>query len=92
MEAVVVSWGQVDDTVVERIPFLGDQLVSEGVTGGSWREGQVFCTGSRAQEGLQGVGFALYLFHLRVLHLPKGEDLAMMGWSGGIRVLMVRRG
>ena len=40
MEAVVVSWGQVDDTVVERIPFLGDQLVSEGVTGGSYWVGQ----------------------------------------------------
>ena len=40
MEEVVVSWGQVDDTVVERIPFLGDQLVSEGVTGGSYWVGQ----------------------------------------------------
>ena len=37
---MVVSWGQVDDTVVERIPFLGDQLVSEGVTGGSYWVGQ----------------------------------------------------
>lgn len=74
---MVVSWGQVDDTVVQLIPFPGDQLVSEGVTGGSWREGQVLCIGSRAQEGLQGVGYALYLLHLRVLHLPKGEDLAI---------------
>lgn len=74
---MVVSWGQVDDTVVELIPFPGDQLASEGVTGGGWREGQVLCTGPGAQERLQGVGHTLYLLHLRVLHLPKGEDLAI---------------
>lgn len=37
---MVVSWGQVDDTVVELIPFPGDQLVSEGVTGGGYGVGQ----------------------------------------------------
>jgi hypothetical protein len=31
---VVVPRGQVDDTVVELIPFPGDQLVSEGLTRG----------------------------------------------------------
>lgn len=30
---MIVSWGQVDDAVVELVPFPGDQLVPEGVTG-----------------------------------------------------------
>ena len=51
---MVVSWGQVDDTVVERIPFLGDQLVSEGVTGGSYWVGQ--------KEGCRQ-NFGLWKFH-----------------------------
>lgn len=32
VEAVVVPRGQIYDTVVELIPFPGDQLVPEGVT------------------------------------------------------------
>lgn len=36
VEAVVVPGGQVDDAVVELIPFPGDQLTPEGVAGGGW--------------------------------------------------------
>lgn len=34
MEAVVVPRGQVDDTVVELVPFSSDQLIPEGAAGG----------------------------------------------------------
>lgn len=34
MEAVVVPGGQVNDAVVELVPFSGDQLAPEGATGG----------------------------------------------------------
>lgn len=37
---MVVSGGQVDDTVVELIAFAGDQLVPEGVMGGGCGVGQ----------------------------------------------------